>query len=364
MPIKVDFHGKVKWYRLSDSINEENFSLENDDGEKIDLDIPLKLDPSFKDKEFEVHFLAKKNVIENDIFQVFNCEFDKRIGWIIPSISFGSNNHDFANNPHFLKYAYIGVREALRYLDESIYSQSLNYDENKFGFSDIFHDSTVLLIISKETLIDGVQFDIDRASPSLIKYGYIRLGKINPEEIEFIAESPNNTKLQIELISSELKSHQLISELLNFSFAYEPKSIFKFFFIYQIIELLIDDIYKNEQEKIVDDLVKAKGDSGLTKEALEKMKNFMSEKKRISLLVGKYANINGELNQLKYLCNNLLRSLKREEAEGFHDYFYTIRNFIFHQYRDFPPQSEVLLESIVKEFVDIIPLILSRYKHP
>lgn len=363
MPVKVDFHGKDIWYKLSDFKNGENFSLESDDGEKINIDIPLKLDLSFKDKEFEVHFLAKKGVKENDIFQVYNQEFDKRIGWIIPTISFGSTDHDFADNTHFLKYAYVGVRESLRHLDDSIYSQSLNYDSNEIGFPDIFHESTVLLIISKETLINGVQFDLDRASASLIKYGYVKLGKINPEEIEFMAESPKGQKLQIEQISSQLKSHQLISELLNVSFAYEKKAAFKFFFIYQIIELLIDDIYKNEQEKIVDDLISAKGDSGLTKEVLEKMQSFISEKKRISLLVDNYTNMGSELSELKYLCNNLLKSLGREEGESFQNYFYTIRNFIFHQYRDFPCASETLLENIIKGFMDIIPLMLSSYKY-
>jgi hypothetical protein len=364
VPVKVDFHGKEIWYKLSDFRNGERFSLESDGGEQINLDIPLKLDLSFKDKKFEVHFLAKKGVKENDIFQAYNHEFNKRIGWIIPTVSLGSTDHDFANDPHFLRYAYVGVRESLRHLDDSIYSKSLNYDSNEIGFSDIFHESTVLLIISKETLINGVQFDIDRASASLIKYGYVRLGKINPEEIEFMAESPNEKKLQIEQISSQLKSHQLISELLNVSFAYEKKAAFKFFFIYQIIELLIDDIYKNEQEKIVDKLILAKGDSGLTKEVLEEMQTFISEKKRISLLVDNYTNMGGELSELKDLCNNLLTSLGREERDGFQNYFYTIRNFIFHQYRDFPRESEALLECIIKGFVDIIPLMLSRYKYP
>ncbi|MBT9097693.1 hypothetical protein KFZ76_08230 [Methylovulum psychrotolerans] len=362
MSIYFNINGRNTPYKLSSFENEHVFLMENDNGEKIEINTPLKINLSFKDKEFEVHFLAKNGVKESDIFQVHVKE--KRIGWLIPAISFGSNDHDFAEDTNFLSYVYVGMRGALKKLDDSIYTQDLNIEES-ISFSDIFHEFTVLLIISKETLNSNVQFDIDRASPSLIKHGYFKLSNINPGEIAFKAESPQNKKLSILQISYFLSSHKLISELLNNYFAYEKKAVFKFFFIYQIIELLIDDVFKNEQKKIIDHLVSVRDDSGLAKEALEKIRDSIAEKQRIGLLVKNYSNMNGNLSDLKHLCNEFLIDIGRTEGNEFQEYFYKIRNFIFHQYRDFQSmQNDTALENIIKEFIEILPTMLSNYQPP
>jgi hypothetical protein len=72
----------------------------------------------------------------------------------------------------------------------------------------------------------------------------------------------------------------------------------------------------------------------------------------------------GNLSQLKSMCNSLLTTLGIEEGLEFQHYFYKIRNFIFHQYRDFPTDGVNILEEIIKEFLDLMPQILSKYKYP
>lgn len=367
MPVKVNINGRNVLYQLCETESDDGtlFHLKNDAGDIVSVKVPLVLSTEFKTKEFDLYFLAKKNIKESEIFQIYLKEFDTRIGWLIPIISLGSSDHSFATDPHFLKYAYIGIRESLKKIDDSIYYNYLIDNLNENSYIEIFHESTALLIISKETLVGDVKFNIDRATPSLIKYGYVRLGSKNPSEIELTEVStPTTKKLYIEQISPIIESERLISELLNTSFAYERKAIFKFFLIYQIIELLLDDIYKHRQASIIDELVSVKSDSIRTKEVLEKLQSFLSEKKRIELLVGKYSNIAGELSELQRLCNNLLAILNRDSENEFQGYFYKIRNFIFHQYRDFPHDGENHLEQIIKEFLELMPLILSRYQYP
>jgi len=70
------------------------------------------------------------------------------------------------------------------------------------------------------------------------------------------------------------------------------------------------------------------------KEVLEKVQKH-TEKKRISLLVNKYTSVNSKLDSLKnFVTNYFWRS--EEGGIDFHHYFYSTRNFIFHQFRDFP----------------------------
>lgn len=185
---------------------------------------------------------------------------------------------------------------------------------------------------------------------------------MSPTDIELVANEPEGKKIVLDLISEQLDNYLLISELLNISLAYEKKNVFKFFFIYQIIELLIDYVYINEQEQLVNSLIHAKGDSGKTKDELEKLNKFMSERSRISLLITNYTNIEGELDQLKSLCNQLLNLVDRKPGDNFAKYFYTIRNFIFHQFRDFPRDGDVILDEIIKETLAVFPTMLSKYK--
>jgi len=363
VPVKVSLYEKDDWFDLIEK-EDSCFILSNKSGREIKINTPLKLDSNFRDKDFEVYFLAKKNVKENEIYQVYRKRTDSRIGWIIPVLSFDSALHDFADNEHFLRYAYVGIRESLKSLTSKVHSKTLMNDTLECKLSEIFHEETVLLILSKETYKDDFVFEIDRAIPSLIKHGYISLKERDPGEIKHQAAPPEGPKLYIEEIVSSLDNCSLIAELMSSLYAYEEKPIFRFFYLYQIFELLIDGIYKNEQEVLIQELIDSKGDSGRTKDALDKMQQFMSEKKRLGLLINEYTGVQSELTNLKSICNDLLMDLGRDKSDNFESYFYKIRNFIFHQYRDFPDHSIQMLDSVVDEVVSLMPVILGRYKVP
>lgn len=363
MSVNAKINGKVESLNLAEK-DDFQFFLTNQSGIEIQITTPLKLDSKYKDKDFEVYLLAKKDVKESDIYQVYRKKTDSRIGWAIPVISLDSDLHDYKDNQHFLRYAYIGIKEALKSIDLSTNSKLLSGENTNCVLSDIFHEETVLLILSKETYGDGFNFDIDRATPSLIKNGYVRLTGRNPNEIKHKLMIKIRKKIYLEEIASDLDEYVSIADLMNYSFAYEENSTFRFFYLYQIFELLIDQIYKNEQKFLIDKLVDAMGNSGRTKESLEKIQSFMSEKKRLGLLIDNYTEINGELINLRSLCNNFLSILGRDNSDNFEGYFYKIRNFIFHQYRDLPRHSTELLEDIVNEVVCLLPSILSNYKLP
>ena len=67
--------------------SEDGFKLIDPKGgcDDVFLSTPLHLDTAFDEKRFDVFFLAKKDVLENDIFQVFDKPFHgiKSIGVFI-----------------------------------------------------------------------------------------------------------------------------------------------------------------------------------------------------------------------------------------------------------------------------------------
>lgn len=347
------------------AFEDNEFVLKNKES-KITFKSPLELDSSFDNKEFEIYFLAKKNIIENEIFQVFlNSPSKKRIGWLIPAIALNSVDHDYSENRHFLRYAYAAIKGILQSSDEEILRNQLDSDHDDFSIMDLLHDSTVILIISSETLIDGHVFDIERASPSLVKRGYIKLGKFSPDEIKLdIKSKEKSDKIHIDLLSREIDGSELISELLNRSLAFEHKPVFQFFLIYQVFELLIDSIFKKEQELLIDELNNCKNDTGKSKEVLGKIQNYSSEKKRMELLVTKYSSHSDKMDDLKQQCNQLLGLINRDSENNFQGYFYSLRNFIFHQYRDFPESGNSILEELISTLLEVLSDILATYNVP
>lgn|GEM_PF-3585062 len=365
MAIKIGLEGYDVQYTLSPETTTDNISIKNDSGDLIKITTMLELANDFENKPFEIHFLAKSNLKENDIFQVYSRVTKARIGWLIPVISLDSNLHDKANDIHFQRYAYMAIRNAISAFNhEECFSPTIDSVSEEIPFSSLFHESTALLILSQETFSQGFSFNIDRAMPSLVKHGYVKLSKANPDNLTLCGIAPEENRIYLENISKHIDSTRLISQLLSSTFAYESTPAFKFFFLYQIIELLMEEVYKHQQQEIVTQLVDSYGDLGKTKELLEKISASTSEKKRMELLICQYSKISDDTANLKKVCNNLLIELNREKEEHFQGFLYKIRNFIFHQYRDFPEDKVDMLNEVSNELLYILPKLLETYAPP
>lgn len=359
MPLKLSVGGSE--LSLMVGASGEGLALKGDDI-NISIHTPFLVMDDFEEKDFEIYFLTKKNVKENDIYQAYLKKFDLRVGWFLPVVSLSSNLHDYADDEHFLKYAYIAIKESINRLDDSLFSCEIPPDIDSLSMVDIFHEDTVLLVLSKEVFPDGYKFDIDRAAPCLVKNGYVQLSSRSPSDVKHQVElQGNQVRVYLSDISEELDNVALVSELLNKSYCFEESPVFKFFLVYQIFEMLIDNVYKFEQAGLVEEISKAEGDTGKTKDALDKLQGFMSEKKRMGLLVRDYSKISKELDSLKYACNRLLNELGRDESNEFESYFYKVRNFIFHQYRFFPKENDGLLGDVVVEAINLLPSLLSKF---
>jgi hypothetical protein len=366
MTIRATISGEKLDLRFTAFTN-NGFKLIDSNGhyDDITLSSPLHLDNSFDKKTFDIFFLAKKDILESDIYQVYDETRKTRIGWCIPVNALDSSDHDYASNTHFQKYAYSAIKSILTNIDDTIFTKHLDIGSSfQVRLSDILHSNTAILIVSRETLPTEQPFEIECAMPSLIRHGYVRLSNTSPDEITLDGIKPENGKIQLKFISPDLNNHQVIDSLLHSAFAYETKPILCFFYVYQIFELILDEIYRNEQSKIVQELIIAAGDSSKAKDALEKAQRISSEKKRIGLLTQEYSKSQEKLSNLKNSCNTLLKTIGRSEGNNFEEYFYSIRNFIFHQYRDFPTDKEQLLREVIYDVRDWLPDMLCSFEKP
>ena len=335
--------------------------------EFIEIQYILPVDNSFNGKTFDIFYLAKSYLRESDIFQVFDKKESKRIGWCIPITALASKDHDFINNEHFLRYAYIALKEVFRNFPNDVFTNLIDVSHSdSISISDIFHESTALLIISRENLSESCILDLPKALPSLFRFGYVKLSMANPDFLTLNRESPVDKKLWIDFMSDQVDNSELIPPLLeNVAFCSEASAVLKFFYLYQIIELLLECIFKNEQKVVVRELLSCEDDCSKIKEVLEKVQATNSEKRRISLLMSRYSSLaTSDLDLLKSSCNQLLAEIDRKEGVEFCSYFYPVRNFIFHQFWNFPPQKVFLLEIVIDNLLDVLPIVLSSFRLP
>lgn len=331
------------------------------------LSTPLKLDTSLKAENFQLHFLAKKNVKENEILPVLDASQKKvRIGWCVPINALASNEHDRAEDPHFLKYAYVAIHHLFSGEMAALFTKlpdAQDVVDSAQQFSDFLHSDTCLLIVNLEAM-PARSFDIDRYMPSLIAKGYVKLGHRNPDDLVWAVKSPEEAprSLVVEQVSEDLKDVELIGSLLHNSVAYEAHPVFCFFYIYQVIELLMEHVFMAEHAAILDEYRHSVNELSTAKEVMEKLNRVTSEKKRLTLLINEYSKCQAGLENLKQSCNDFLSKEGRTGGGDFQSYFYGIRNHIFHQLRDLKEENVEQLDLVVRDFVDFLPSLLSTYR--
>ncbi|QPS85247.1 hypothetical protein I6G46_13600 [Serratia plymuthica] len=351
--------------------DEQSFILRNvtEHGNEIRLTYVHPVDRSFEGKEFYTFFFSKKNLKESDIYMIHD-ERQKRIGWIIPIISLDSVEHHFAQNEHFLRYSFIAFREALKNSTNEIFKKNVEKnngaDIESMNISDLFDDSTAVFIVSKETLpaekIDN--FDLGEYIPSFFSYGYVELTKKDPSLLFFEKEIDETETLKLHCASKDIGSIDYIRSMCSNILPYESNAIFRFFYIYQVIEMLMDIILNEEHKSIVQELSTISGDMSRIKELLDKLSESASEKKRIKLLIEKYTSNSYNMDELRLCCTELLTDLGKKPADGLAGFLYPIRNFITHQFRNFPPECINKLSDVTEEFITLLPKMLSNFKIP
>lgn len=327
----------------------------------LEIETPLRLDNSLNEYDYVCFYFSKLDLKENQIYQAWS-ERDERIGWMIPVNALCSNNHDYAQDEHFLRHAAVALKNSVLDINDEVFHQPVGTERASFSISEVLHESTSILILKKD-YITNQRFgkNLCTHTASLWKYGYFELSSTNPESLTISCPSPEGKKLKIRKISENIDNKEIISEIINKQAAFEKNPAFRFFFIYQVIELLIDQVHQIEQKKILDEISTAKPNSSETKEILAKLNDISSEKRQINLLINNYSKCAGDLGNLKFSCNAFLDSIKKNKGHSFENFFYPVRNYIIHQMRDIPGESFEKISYIVADFLTSLPSILSRF---
>ena len=303
--------------------------------------------------DYDYKILYKKNYKENDIYQVIDGGLEKRIGWIFPISSIISTSHDFANNPHYCRYAFLAH---IFLLQNEISDQDIIDKDFNDIVDELYSDDTIIFIYKKSLTKEIENFKIESYFASLCEYGYYI---IHDYENPNIKEPKSKNRIQLYRMSEDIVSNEYMPRFFGM-LCQEKHPIIKFHILYQVIELLIEDILISSLE----DTIKQFRDKKIyTRSLRERISKIEAEKDRISMLVEKCGIICDDYNELHEKCISFLTKRGRENID-FPMSIYSLRNFIVHDYRFIIDETELNEISTINGFFEMLILdLIIKYKH-
>jgi hypothetical protein len=312
-------------------------------------------------------YILKSHILnrENDIFQVYEREYNIRIGWIFHIQALLSNEHNYANNQHFLKYSYVAFFKLLQNVEQyETYKPNLNSTSN-YELTDFYGDEIIILILcnSKLQIVDS--FNIENYLTSLYSYGYYYCQPIDiVKNIHSRAAftQPGQTKISIKRISKKLQEEVYLSRLFKILLKTEEHPLVRFYLLYQVIELIIERIFDKKFLDTINDFNHNQNKNIF--ELKEKINSISNEKERISQLIDSvepYLNSDSKTNLL-FFCNDLLSSFNSEHKDSLARSLYAARSFIVHKFRKLPEVDVPKIDNINKEFETMLIDILLNYQ--
>ena len=332
------------------------FYLQNSVGKTICEFWPkLQLDSEYNPSQYRYLFLhnEREDYSENSIFQVY---VDKqRIGWIFPIQALLSDQHDYAGNKFFLRYAYVAVWLLLN----NIKSENEQEISSEIFLDDFYDNSLTLLVLDNENIsrLEGT-FGIENYTISLYQYGYSWSGRGN---LDSQIEKPDKI-IHLKSIAKELQQTKYIYTMFEKEIPKIQEAFARFHTYYQIVEILISIVFEDKFKTFVD-LLKNSKESLF--EQRDKLGNMILEKQRVKWLFAEYVSIpQTEKNILDEQCKKLLQENSKKAGVGMAENLYAVRCLFVHSMYTLNEYSHEILEDINKAFLEVIMEMLLTFKTP
>lgn len=287
----------------------------------------------------------RKDYGENSIYQVYVSPSKKRIGWIFPGQALFSNQHDYAEDQFFLRYAFVAFYKLFE-INEDIEEEELS--------------KSVFLLIDFDNTSEITGFDINDYSISLFSYGYSFSGKGNM--ISSSVDYSSEKKINLKPFSSLLKTKEpFIQGLIknHIPNSVDPISVFLLF--YQLIELLITIVFDDSFSSLLKEIKESENVDLMAKK--EKLLESLSEKKRINILFSNRSSVeSGNLNELGESCSSFLMHYKQEVPAAIPERLYTVRSFLIHRGYMFDLYGMELIRGINSALCAVVVDLLLSFK--
>lgn len=289
---------------------------------------------------------------ENDIFPVYDKQSNVRLGWVFPIQALFSSEHDYAEDSFFLKYAYIAIYLLL----DNINEENRRNSSEVLRITDFYPEDTIIFVLCKINCNQINDFCYEDYIVDLFRYGYSCLPYSTIGEKDVYVEK----RINIRRISKDVKEKIFIVEVFkNLLVQANLLPLAKFHMLYQIVELLIGDIFSYE---FMDFNKKISEDTNNLFDLKDELQKLTGEKYRVKELFNTYSRIDETLKEnLMDVCNEILKKSSKKEKRNVGDSLYSVRCLIFHSYGSIPSEARELIEAINEIFEKIVIELLITF---
>ena len=335
----------------------ECFLISDGNDNIIEYKPPIDVVPCYEPTHFSCVFLSNDSpaCTENSIYQVYVGS--TRIGWIFPVQALFSNEHNYSGNVYFLKYAFVAYYHLLEMLDDV----DNNLCPSEFSVADYYESTKCLLVRDLDNCAKINNFNFDNYVVSLFQYGYSFTGHGNLDaDFESLKDK---TRLTLHAISPDLGT-QYINDLFKIHFPQLNDDVTKFYFYYQIIEMMISTVFRVKFNNLLSEM---KEDHETLFELRDDITKIASEKRRVRILFNEF--VNGLdmslLTDLNNACAQFLKQNQKGVSENnFYENLYSTRCFLVHKLYSLNRESDETLKNINSSFLNILIRMLYNFKIP
>ncbi|AXT84440.1 hypothetical protein C6I20_04010 [Aeromicrobium sp. A1-2] len=343
------------------------YLVTNSDMGDLRVTTGLHLDVGSEAHKFEVVPLLRTDLHENAVREVFLAggTEDVRIGWIIPANALSSDAHDRATDSHFLKYAYVTIREVLRD-HQRLFAAKVRQGQAQgvleSSFADLFHDNVCFLAVSMKRFPDGSP--LEWLKPSLIGEGYVPFGASDPDSLRWIPHGESvGKKVKLKLIGPGIAQPEVAIKMMTIAAATSSSPVTQFFYLYQVVEFLMEVVLRTSIATIGSEIGRSieAGRFQALRDHLEDFQAAMSEKHRLKLLMECCVGSGKAVGELEQAAADFLCTVEVKAKTGISS-LYQVRNFVVHQVRSMPDEAEEQLLVVVHEFARFLSAILATFE--
>jgi len=204
--------------------------------------------------------------------------------------------------------------------------------------------------------------------PSLHQYGFVpfqddlreawKPGK--PAEFKY---SELKSSIRLLPLTGRQKHLPFIEHVFRSRIPRTADDLLRFLLYYQIIEILLEEVYVHQQASIIPMMMLNRYNPALIRPLTDTLVKANKEAHRFALLIN-YSNVEAILSDLKRSCNEVLRGFGCDEQTACSDAFYQTRNMLFHNLRSMSFGMHSQIHAVVEELEVAIPSILLRFQLP
>lgn len=322
------------------------------------ISTPLVLIPEYDPKYYEMHIMRsiRSDACENSIYSVYLDGI--RVGWIFPVESLRSEEHEYAKNQFFLKYAYIAYCKIIHY-----FLQKENFNkiedcyleiEDLMGIDSKDIENLHVLLIDTENTDN--EYSFDKYKFGLYVSGYIEditHGAFSVRDYDALERRLNVTK-----ISDDLVENESLMLLINDTVPNTSDDYSRFMILYQVIEILIGKVFDIQFRNIID---KYRSDNDLYG-LKEDISDISNERTRVNILFNEHCSIAKDHRmELRESCIEILDINTNNMSVP--DLLYRVRCLMVHRFYSMGDLYKERLKMLDEAFEQVVYDILVSYKH-